>query len=155
MGMDKTVVIFCPEIREKASKVGTYDDTVQIMDWDFVVTDLVHKIKGGRSGEERLFTPTAPDYKASFEKATIKVGLKAEKLSSYQLRHGGASRARLLNRLTLMEAKRRGRWMSDSSVRRYDKGGRVQQALNRSPKALLARLAELRKKLHALLLGSL
>ena len=47
----------------------------------------------------------------------------------YVLRHSGASADKVMLRRTLPEIKSRGRWRSDSSVRRYQKGGRSLERL--------------------------
>ena len=47
----------------------------------------------------------------------------------YVLRHSGASADRLYKRRPLSEVKSRGRWRADSSVRRYEKGGRSLERL--------------------------
>ena len=49
----------------------------------------------------------------------------------YRLRHSGPSAKFLAGRRTISEIKHRGRWSSDSSVRRYQKGGRINELLNR------------------------
>eukprot|EP00973_Karenia_brevis_P068349 9507587-Karenia_brevis.AAC.1 len=51
----------------------------------------------------------------------------------YQLRHSGASRDFQAGHRTLKEIKRRGRWKTDSSVRRYEKGGRITDQLQKLP----------------------
>lgn len=56
----------------------------------------------------------------------------------YRLRHGGASRDFALKLRRLEEIQRRGRWKSFASVRRYEKGGRLQQLLRQLPKKVLS-----------------
>ena len=56
---------------------------------------------------------------------------------AYQLRHGGASRDRLLNLRTNSEIQRRGQWAQPPSLRIYEKPGRLQQILHQtSPRVL-------------------
>ena len=50
-------------------------------------------------------------------------------LCMYMLRHSGASHDFGTKSRTLLEIKRRGRWRSDDSVRRYEKGGRLSSQL--------------------------
>ena len=57
--------------------------------------------------------------------------------SPYQCRHGGPSRDRLVKLRTLAEIKKRGRWDTDSSVRIYEKAGRIQQTLRGVPPSLI------------------
>ena len=51
----------------------------------------------------------------------------------YQLRHGGASHELLSGARDINGIKKRGRWLSDTSLRRYEKGGRVAQQMARLP----------------------
>ena len=53
----------------------------------------------------------------------------------YQLRHGGASMDAASSARSLEEVRRRGRWQSWDSVRRYEKGARVNEELHRLPEA--------------------
>ena len=53
----------------------------------------------------------------------------------YQLRHGGASMDAASGARSLEEVRRRGRWQSWHSVRRYEKGARVNEVLHRLPEA--------------------
>lgn len=57
----------------------------------------------------------------------------------HQLRHGGASHDFATRSRTLEEVRRRGRWRSWASVRRYEKEPRVAQMLHRLPGPLLDR----------------
>ena len=56
----------------------------------------------------------------------------------YSLRHGGASDDFLTRRRTLPEIKHRGRWLADSSVRRYTKSARALKELEKIPAPALA-----------------
>eukprot|EP00974_Lingulodinium_polyedra_P015541 1505344-Lingulodinium_polyedra.AAC.1 len=49
----------------------------------------------------------------------------------YQLRHGGPSHDRLHDLRTRGAVKDRGRWASDSSLRRYEAHARVQQVMQK------------------------
>jgi len=65
--------------------------------------------------------------KKSFEKAQETCGLQAVKYVVYQARHGGPSHERRHKLRLLAEVKQRGRWVGDSSMRRYEAHARVQQ----------------------------
>eukprot|EP00974_Lingulodinium_polyedra_P037643 3610712-Lingulodinium_polyedra.AAC.1 len=52
------------------------------------------------------------------------------------LRHGGASHDALLGTRSAREIQERGRWASERTVRRYRKGGRVNQLLAGLPQAI-------------------
>ena len=55
----------------------------------------------------------------------------------YQARHGGVTRGIVLKRITLEEARKRGHWQGCTSVRRYEKSGRLQKVLAATPPPLL------------------
>jgi hypothetical protein len=54
----------------------------------------------------------------------------------YMFRHAGASTDFALKLRPLAEIKLRGRWKSDASLRRYEKGGRLADQLQRLPPRL-------------------
>ncbi|CAK0893680.1 unnamed protein product [Prorocentrum cordatum] len=56
----------------------------------------------------------------------------------HQLRRAGASDDRASGQRMLVEIKKRGRWLSDSPVRRHEKGGRLREQLLRLPAGLQA-----------------
>ena len=60
----------------------------------------------------------------------------------YGLRHGGASHEMLTGVRSLSELMKRGRWRSEASVKRYEKGGRVNQVLNALPPPLLEKAVQ-------------
>ena len=53
------------------------------------------------------------------------------------LRHTGPSQDRLSNQRSLAQVKRRGRWASDSSVKRYEKSSRINARLAALPQEVL------------------
>mmetsp|Transcript_39037 Transcript_39037/g.101052 ORF Transcript_39037/g.101052 Transcript_39037/m.101052 type:complete len:179 (+) Transcript_39037:3-539(+) len=81
-----------------------------------------------RSGDpaQPLFKSQYPLVKKSFEIAQEKCGLVNVKYVMYQARHGGPSHDRR-HKLRFLEVKQRGRWVGDSSMRRYEAHARVQQ----------------------------
>ena len=54
----------------------------------------------------------------------------------YQLRHGGASHDKFIGKRSDLGIQRRGRWSAPSSLRRYEKHGRVQAMLNKTTASL-------------------
>ena len=131
-GMSKAAVIVCPQERAKLSKVGTMDDTIILAENDVKFTDLLLSLRGARR-RGSLFNLTAGQFKEQFAMGCEALGMGALNLCSYQLRHGGASRDALLQRRPLEEIRKRGRWTSHQSVRRYEKSGRVQKAMAETP----------------------
>ena len=73
----------------------------------------------------------------------------------YSLRHGGVSHDLMSRGRSVEEAKRRGRWRSDTSLRRYAKESRVLSELRKVSPAVLEFGGAVQQQLHLLLRGSL
>ncbi|CAK0908201.1 unnamed protein product [Prorocentrum cordatum] len=71
----------------------------------------------------------------------------------YLLRHSGASRDFANQLRPLSEVKRRGRWMSEASVRRYEKGGRLAEQFSKLPPDLEKHALRCHRALPEVLLG--
>ena len=92
--------------------------------------------------------------KKFMEKGFNKLGL--ESLGSahpYRLRHGGASRDYQHKMRSLTEIQKRGRWKSAASVRRYEKGGRLNQLLRSLAPKVLMKLQSATKRIEKTVLG--
>jgi integrase len=116
---------------KKPDKTGVYDNSIPIdkVQLQWLGRELLNVKKGLNSTEDLLFTFTMEEFRVEFARSGKKLNL--EVLHPYQLRHGGAtddlsSRCRDHNGV-----KSRGRWRTDSSVRRYAKIGKVQELLTR------------------------
>ena len=72
-------------------------------------------------------------------------------LHPYRLRHGGASTDYASRRRSLPEIQRIGRWRSFRSLRRYEKGGRLNQFLQSLPPATLQAALAAEDRLRSLL----
>ena len=85
-----------------------------------------------------------------FRDASLLLGLHGVCL--YQLRHGGASEDVLGQKRTIQAVQARGRWRTDSSLRRYAKPAQLQRLLASMPAAKVSfargSLARLRELLH-------
>ena len=94
-------------------------------------------LKGGAN--EKLFALDSREVCRLWNLALKGLGYDAVGVvSMYQLRHAGASADTLSALRTLEEVRRRGRWKSWTSVRRYEKGARVTELLHRLSQAALA-----------------
>jgi len=78
---------------------------------------------------QRLFTFTQTVMGKRFRAAAASAGVSQLKPEPYQLRHTGPSHDYALKHRSIGAIKDRGRWMSDASVKRYKKEGRVGQQL--------------------------
>lgn len=154
-GLERWSVILHPLEEENPSKTMEFDETL-LFDLDDMVfiAEAVHRLMklGTRSKEELVFSRTVAQLRAKMEQASSRLGLEA--LSSphpYRLRHGGASFDFQTRSRSLLEIQRRGRWKSYSSVRRYEKGGRVSQLLQSLPKDALQKLIAAAKNIETML----
>ncbi|CAE7686262.1 CPK3, partial [Symbiodinium sp. CCMP2592] len=87
-----------------------------------------------KRGEEHIFSVTLEDVTQFLERAQIELELKGlGELQPYRLRHGGASHDFVSKLRDLASIQMRGRWRSQSSVRRYQKGGRLTQLMQTLP----------------------
>ncbi len=80
-------------------------------------------------GDEPLWPFTHEELVKQYHAATTALKFQALETSLYGLRHGGASADFLLRRRALSDIKFRGRWTSDSSLRRYQKSAVAQREI--------------------------
>ncbi|CAE8591600.1 unnamed protein product [Polarella glacialis] len=83
-----------------------------------------------------------------FHHAAEQVGLGWLAPTSYVLRHGGVSRDIALKLRSLEEAQRRGRWATLTSIKHYEKHGRLQWLLNKIGAAAVARGHDCLRRFH-------
>ncbi|CAE7354645.1 unnamed protein product [Symbiodinium sp. CCMP2592] len=125
----KFAVIIRDQDMGKPDKTGTFDNTILL---DNPTTEswlgphlcrLAKKV----TEDSPVFQFTPEEFRKQFQSAAEALGLKH--LHPYQLRHGGASEdlnSRLRDHIAVRE---RGRWKTDSSLRRYAKTGKLQKLL--------------------------
>eukprot|EP00435_Cladocopium_sp_Y103_P055837 s653_g18.t1 len=121
----------------RPDKVGVFDNSIPIdrKEESWVGTLLLQKARQLPSKDHHLFDFSMEEFRTQFTAAGRRLGL--ENLHPYQLRHGGATHDLTSKVRDHSGVKARGRWMTDSSVRRYTKVGRVQQLLNKLTKGNL------------------
>ena len=120
-----------------SSKTQEYDECLQL--------DLpYHKPLGAatfkllrlhqKRAEDLIFTITLEDVTQFLDQAQQDLELKRlGELQPYRLRHGGASHDFVSKLRDLAAIQMRGRWRSQSFVRRYQKGGRLTQLMQALP----------------------
>lgn len=120
-------VILEPAEPNRASKVHEFDEAVS---WDKPSLSWA----AGAFAELSQRDPTTPLWVVShsqalkmLKKAAYELDLPYQGMSLYMLRHGGASNDALMKTRTIEHIKQRGRWLSDRSVKRYQKSTRAQQ----------------------------
>ena len=99
-----------------------------------------------RTAHDIMSSFTYLDYLKAFKKAIDSCGVSCLSPSPYTLRHTGASVDRALRCRTLLEVQQRGGWKSFSSVRRYDKHGRLGRETHKLPATVLLRLQGSRER---------
>jgi len=115
-----------------SSKTNEFDETVRmdLAEFSFLEAGLA-TITRRSPMSAKAFVFTQIEFAKNFGAAAANCEVEVLKPEPYQLRHSGPSYDRALGKRTLAEIKLRGRWKSDSSVRRYEKAGRVTQQLHR------------------------
>ena len=81
-----------------------------------------------------LFDTEYRHFKADWDLTLQNIGLPSSHAVPHQLRHSGPSVDMLKRCRTLMEIKARGKWQTDSSVKRYEGHARLNQEFQRLPK---------------------
>ena len=84
----------------------------------------LQKLSKGRSAAQRIIPLSYLQVKVKFEASMNKFGLLDPSL--YRLRHGGASEDVSRRHRRLDQVKKRGRWHTDASLRRYETDIRLQ-----------------------------
>ena len=112
---------------QAVTKTGVVDDAI-IMDQPPWLGALITKWFGALGPDEPLFPEDPNLVLKCFRAACQSLGLPP--LCMYQLRHGGASEDLLSKTRDTQAVKARGRWTTDSSVRRYAKPAQLQRLAN-------------------------
>ncbi len=118
------------------SKIGGFNNSIPIdlKEWQWLGDVLRAVVKEG-DGDERILPHGEQQYYRSFAGAVEELSLQGlEEVVPYQLRHSGPSSDIAAKRRTLAEVKERGDWCTDSSLKRYQKGGRLGDQANRLTK---------------------
>ena len=123
-----------PTASQQITKTGTMDDTV-IMDRPMWMAALIAKLCKGLAPDDFVFAIDESLSVNLFRLAGQRLGI--PKLCLYQLRHGGASEEMLDGSRLPEVIQARGRWRTQTSVRRYAKPAQLQRLLNSMPEAKL------------------
>lgn len=115
-----------PKEFQPVSKTGTIDDTFVLDSTPWLGEVLAARMMH-RPRKSLLFSVPAGRLNALLQAMLRDLALPP--LCLYQLRHGGASADLLARARSAAEVKARGRWRSDSSLRRYGKPAATQRLL--------------------------
>lgn len=141
-----------PEERGAPSKTGSFDDGLPLdspyLNWLGPVL-LTLTFPFGRNS--KMFAFDYQEIKEVFGAAMHSLQLGDPSL--YRLRHGGASHDRAANFRTIGDVKRRGRWVADASVRRYEKPTILHAEEGRLPNRLARLAVPLERLLSSIISG--
>ena len=115
---------------------------------------ILRLVKASRRDDQLLLPLAYREFFSLFKKAALQAQLHALDPVPYQLRHGGVSHDLQQRVRDLASAKARGRWLSDSSMKRYEKHGRLTAMLHRLPPAVQARCRKMTEILPQLFAGN-
>ena len=123
-------VIVRNSLDKKPDKVGVFDNTVLLNSKgrEFIGICLNQRVKELKSKEDKVFPFDAAKHKKIFVECGNLLNL--PNLHPYQTRHGGAAEDLNGGKRDHAAVKQRRRWMTDQSVRRYTKTGKIQQMMS-------------------------
>ena len=113
--------------------------TIDFKEYKALLDHGLDVLKSTRGEEQTLFNFGQEEFARQFRKTCLDVGVGMLKPHTHHLRHSGPSHDKAQGLRTLLAIKLRGRWRSDSSLRRYQQKGRVAQQLSALPPEVRAR----------------
>ena len=141
-GTRHTTVVLNPYEDGRASKTHEYDESL-LLDCSLLPSlgRRLLKLAAARAKQAGpqalLFTVSQAQVAGDLRDACRRLRVPAElDVVMYMFRHAGASTDFALKLRPLAEIKLRGRWKGDASLRRYEKGGRLADQLQRLPPRL-------------------
>ena len=119
---------------ERQSKVGRADDNI-LLDAPLIpwLGEALSKLQ---SPDIFLINLTYFELVQIWRKTLKEVGLPQDHAVLYRLRQSGPSHDRFYKLRPLAEVKQRGRWIADTTVRRYESHARLNQEFNELPKTV-------------------
>ena len=116
----------------RSSKTGQYDDSIEInLERDLFLGEVFQAAKARQGPEDFSVDKTYPEYCRVLDQAVSRIDIGALEAVPYQVRHARASADRSPKSHSLEEIMKRGRWAALSSVKRYEKGGRIADQLSK------------------------
>ena len=155
--LEKTAIVLHPWECGVPSKTQEFDETLLLdLPRHGGLTEALRALKAGRRGDQPLFQFSPGDLNAALSGAEAKLQLGVlGLLHAYRLRHSGATHNFATGARTLEAIGRRGRWRGMRSLRRYDKGGRVNELFSRLPRHVQTHALSCAQGLDGLLRGRL
>ena len=127
----KWSLVLHPLELEISSKTGDFNESIVMDNPEFRFLDgELHALWGQGHSVQPAFDFSYAEWANEFHKAGLVLGLNdLGPPVLYQLQHGGASHEVLTGRRSTLDVQNRGRWRTVTSVKRYEKGGRINQVL--------------------------
>ena len=139
-------------LRARPSKTHQFDESL-LLDSPTrpFLSDLLMRLslEAAHRGNGRLVSFGLREWRAAWNECLLRLCLPQAHL--YVLRHTGASENLLSKQRTLAEVQTRGRWLAETSLRRYAKPAAVQQQVNSWPPPLVAHIAQCRAEIGRVL----
>ena len=126
-------ILLHPVENRKSSKTREFDESI-IVDWPWLAQRLLQLRRARRAhGSQTIAGVPQVTIARVFKVAASSLGLDQlfGMAQLYRLRHSGPSADMALKRRDVASIKLRGRWKTDSTMRRYTKGGRVDEQMAR------------------------
>ncbi len=133
-------------------KTGLYDSSV-LWDTDLWFGSVLDLLVNNRQPEGLLWTCPPAHIIAVMQAATEWLNLNCLAPCRYSLRHGGASDDLVQKRRALDVVKKRGQWVTDTSLRRYAKESRLQGEVAKIDPSVLRYASDLINILPSVFLG--
>ncbi|CAK0857017.1 unnamed protein product [Prorocentrum cordatum] len=139
----------------RPSKTAEFDESLVLdLTCDLWLGGVLRSLTAAKPPDAALFSFSVEEFAEIFRRAVRRLGLEPAPMPCL-LRHAGASRDFVNGLRPLSEVKRRGRWKTDASVRRYEKGGRLSEQFAKLPPALQKHALRCHSVLPEVLLGGL
>ena len=127
------LAIVCPFDELQTTRTQTQDDTITTgsanADRQWVINVVAALRESAGEHDASLHNFTLPQLERAFRRATIALELDKLKLTPHCGRHGGPSTDMLVGSTDLRAVQRRGRWQALSSVKCYEKHGKLTRQL--------------------------
>ena len=146
-------LVLSPLSSGRPSKANNWEEAVMVD----VIPELQHALRylkvKALAPQERLWPFPPGALQDLLQTTAARQWLEEFRVSLYSLRHGGASKDLLGKTRTLAEVKARGRWQSDSSLKRYAKESKLVEVVSRVPDQVMRTGAHVDKHLAQFLKG--
>ena len=156
LGLQQWALLLSPQDRLNPGKTGERDESLVLDDpeW-FWFGDVLRELIASRRPMESVWTFTSDEMVQEFQTSLKNLKMESLGVVRYMLRHAAASNDLLKQKRDRGSVKDRGRWTTDSSLRRYGKPARALRAAHSLPPGLLQYGTQIRSLLPKLFLEGL